>query len=40
MVDYEPYCPYSLIRALTYRTSQQPPRDVLIRLNQIMRGWA
>ena len=28
------------IRALTRRTSQQPPRDVLIRLNQIMRGWA
>ena len=28
------------IRALTHRTSQQPPRDVLIRLNQIMRGWA
>ena len=28
------------IRALTGRTSQQPPRDVLIRLNQIMRGWA
>jgi RNA-directed DNA polymerase len=28
------------IRALTGRTSQWPPRDVLIRLNQIMRGWA
>ena len=28
------------VRALTRRTSQQPPRDVLIRLNQIMRGWA
>jgi hypothetical protein len=28
------------IRALTRRTSQQPPGDVLIRLNQIMRGWA
>jgi len=28
------------IRALTRRTSQQPPRDALIRLNQIMRGWA
>jgi RNA-directed DNA polymerase len=28
------------IRALTNRTSQQNPRDVLIRLNQIMRGWA
>jgi len=28
------------IRALTSRTSQQPPRDALIRLNQIMRGWA
>jgi RNA-directed DNA polymerase len=28
------------IRALTSRTSQQSPRDVLIRLNQIMRGWA
>lgn len=28
------------IRALTSRLSQQPPRDVLIRLNQIMRGWA
>ncbi|MFF5219460.1 group II intron maturase-specific domain-containing protein [Micromonospora sp. NPDC000442] len=27
------------IRALTNRTSQQDPRDVLIRLNQIMRGW-
>jgi hypothetical protein len=26
--------------ALTNRTSQQNPRDVLIRLNQIMRGWA
>jgi RNA-directed DNA polymerase len=28
------------IRALTHRTSQANPRDVLIRLNQIMRGWA
>jgi RNA-directed DNA polymerase len=28
------------VRALTGRTSQQPPWDVLIRLNQIMRGWA
>jgi Group II intron, maturase-specific domain len=28
------------IRACTHRTSQQPPRDALIRLNQIMRGWA
>ena len=28
------------IRALTRRTSQQNPRAVLIRLNQIMRGWA
>ncbi|MFD3553778.1 reverse transcriptase domain-containing protein [Streptomyces goshikiensis] len=28
------------IRALTNRTSQQNPRDGLIRLNQIMRGWA
>ncbi|MGW5690897.1 group II intron maturase-specific domain-containing protein [Streptomyces asiaticus] len=28
------------IRALTHRTSQQNARDVLIRLNQIMRGWA
>ena len=28
------------IRALTNRTSQQHPRDVLIRLSQIMRGWA
>jgi len=28
------------IRAHTRRTSQQPPRDALIRLNQIMRGWA
>lgn len=28
------------IRALTRRTSQQDPRDVLIRLGQIMRGWA
>lgn len=28
------------IRALTNRTSQQDPRTVLIRLNQIMRGWA
>ena len=28
------------IRALTHRTSQWPPRGALIRLNQIMRGWA
>ena len=28
------------IRALTNRLSQQDPRTVLIRLNQIMRGWA
>ena len=28
------------IRALTGRTSQQRLRDVLIRLAQIMRGWA
>ncbi|QHA08241.1 group II intron reverse transcriptase/maturase [Streptomyces broussonetiae] len=28
------------IRALTNRTSQRDPRTVLIRLNQIMRGWA
>jgi Group II intron, maturase-specific domain len=28
------------IRALTHRLSQQHPRNVLIRLNQIMRGWA
>jgi RNA-directed DNA polymerase len=28
------------IRALTRRTSQQDPRTVLIRLNQIMHGWA
>jgi RNA-directed DNA polymerase len=28
------------VRALTNRLSQQPPRDVLIRLNQIMRRWA
>jgi RNA-directed DNA polymerase len=28
------------VRDLTRRTSQQKPRDVLIRLNQIMRGWA
>jgi RNA-directed DNA polymerase len=28
------------IRALTPATSQQNPRAVLIRLNQIMRGWA
>jgi RNA-directed DNA polymerase len=28
------------IRALTNRTSQQDPRTVLIRINQIMRGWA
>ena len=28
------------IRALTNRTSQQDPGTVLIRLSQIMRGWA
>jgi RNA-directed DNA polymerase len=28
------------IRALTRRTSQADPREVLIRLNQIMHGWA
>jgi len=28
------------IRALTPRTSQQPPRAVLIRINQILRGWS
>jgi RNA-directed DNA polymerase len=28
------------VRDLTHRTSQQRPRDVVIRLNQIMRGWA
>ena len=28
------------VRDLTHRTSQQKPRDALIRLNQIMRGWA
>jgi hypothetical protein len=28
------------IRALARRTSQQPPGATLIRLNQIMRGWA
>ena len=28
------------IRALTNRTSQQDPRPVLIRLNQVMRGWS
>jgi RNA-directed DNA polymerase len=28
------------IRALTRRTSQQDPASALIRLNQIMRGWA
>lgn len=28
------------IRALTSRLLQQPPRDVLIRLNRIMRGWS
>jgi RNA-directed DNA polymerase len=27
------------VRALTFRTSQQDPGTVLIRLNQIMRGW-
>jgi RNA-directed DNA polymerase len=30
----------SKIRALTFRKSQQDPGTVLIRLNQIMRGWA
>jgi RNA-directed DNA polymerase len=28
------------IRAYTRRTSQQPPREALSRINQIMRGWA
>jgi RNA-directed DNA polymerase len=28
------------VRDLTHRTSQEKPRDALIRLNQIMRGWA
>jgi RNA-directed DNA polymerase len=28
------------VRALTPRSSQQDPKGVLIRLNQIMRGWA
>jgi RNA-directed DNA polymerase len=28
------------VRAVTSRLSQQSPQDVLIRLNQIMRGWA
>jgi RNA-directed DNA polymerase len=28
------------IRALTHKSSQQNPRDKLIRLNRIMRGWA
>jgi hypothetical protein len=28
------------VRALTSRTSRWPSRDTLIRLNQIMRGWA
>jgi RNA-directed DNA polymerase len=28
------------IRALTGRLSQQAPRNVLIRLNQMMRGWS
>jgi RNA-directed DNA polymerase len=28
------------IRALTHRTAVADPRDVLIRLNQIMRGWS
>ena len=28
------------VHDLTHRTSQHKPRDVLIRLNQIMRGWA
>lgn len=28
------------VRALTSRLSQHPPRNVLIRLNQIMRGWS
>jgi putative transposase len=31
---------HNKIRALTNRTSQQDPRAVLIRLGQIMRGWA
>jgi RNA-directed DNA polymerase len=30
----------SKIRALRFRKSQQEPGTVLIRLNQIMRGWA
>jgi len=28
------------IRALTHRTSQQDPRAVLVRINQILRGWS
>ncbi len=28
------------VRALTHRLSHTDPRDVLIRLNQILRGWA
>ena len=28
------------VRAPTSRLSQQPPRNMLIRLNQIMRGWS
>jgi RNA-directed DNA polymerase len=28
------------VRALTSRLSQQPPRAVLIRINQILRGWS
>jgi RNA-directed DNA polymerase len=28
------------IRALTHRTSQRPPRETLIRINQILRGWS
>lgn len=28
------------IRTLTRRKSQQDPRTVLIRLNQVMRGWS
>ncbi|MFF4120538.1 group II intron maturase-specific domain-containing protein [Streptomyces sp. NPDC001714] len=28
------------IRAQTHRLSQRPPRDVLRRLNRIMRGWS
>ncbi|WP_429419157.1 group II intron maturase-specific domain-containing protein [Nocardia sp. GAS34] len=28
------------VRALTSRLSQQSPRDILIQLNRIMRGWS